>query len=517
MPMIRIILPFLAGILSYSHGIYYSLWILTSIVTILFFASFVIPPKSGYFSENILLKTLLIKTCLCLTGWVLCYMNDIRNRSDWFAAFDSDTIVLQLSSEPTAGKFYKTATADILFVQKTQKWQEVKGKSRVRLPADTHFTEGDVLLTTGKVQSIPDTGQRQSFARYLAIQGLYHDFRPNRNQLILLASEKNRPDRIGRIRDQILNILDSYFSLPEIRGLAKALLVGYRGELEKGLSLAYSQTGVVHVIAISGLHLGLIYGLLLLILRPLSHLPGFRILGGLLILIVLWIFTLVCGASPSVVRSAIMFSFLITGNIIHSRPMAGNMLASSALVMLIANPMVIYDIGFQLSYAAVGSLLVYNKAIHSLFNPENGILAMAWSSISTSLSAQILTTPFVLYHFHQFPLLFLLANLIAIPLSGIALLLLILLCALSLLSIPAHWVAIATEWTIRLMNDRILALAGLPFGLWKAIPFSIGSLICSLFFLGSITTWFTTKKVIALQASLVILIIWSVISRYSSG
>ncbi len=517
MPMIRIILPFLAGILSYNHGIYYPIWILSFILSFLVIAIIIIPARPGNWREHVWLKSTLIKAGLCLTSWILSYVHDIRNRSNWFAGFHADTIILRLSSEPSAGKFYKTATADILFVQTTQKWQEVKGKSRVRLPADTHFSEGDVLLTTGKVHPIPDTGPQKSFARYLAIQGIYHDFRPNRNQLILLAAEKNRPDRIGRIRDQILNILDSYFTLPEVRGLAKALLVGYRGELEKELSLAYSKTGVVHVIAISGLHLGLIYGLLLLILRPLSHLPGFRISGGLLILIVLWIFTLVCGASPSVVRSAIMFSFLITGNIIHSRPMAGNMLAASALVMLIANPMVVYDIGFQLSYAAVGSLLVYNKAISSLYTPDNGILAMAWSSISTSLSAQILTTPFVLYHFHQFPLLFLLANLVAIPLSGIALLLLILICALFLLSIPAHWVAIATEWTIRLMNDRVLALAGLPFGLWEAIPFSISSLICSLLFIGSITTWLTIKKQQALQASLVILIIWGVITRYSSG
>ena len=486
---------------------------LTILAILLLFTS--LKPKQ--FNEQIVCKSLLMMTLLCLTGWVLSYLHDIRNQCNWFAAVDSDTLIFQLSNNPTTGKFYRIATAEILFVQTSQQWQQVKGRSRIRLPEELHVSKGDVLLASGKLLPIPDTGQQRSFAQYLAIQGIYHEFRPFRNRLVMLDPHINGPDRTERMRDQILSILDIYFPASDVRGLAKALLVGYRGELGKELGMAYSQTGVVHVIAISGLHLGLIYGLLILILRPLSHFSGFRIAGGILILIILWIFTLICGASPSVVRSAIMFSFLITGNIIHNRPVAGNLLATSAFMMLAANPMVIYDIGFQLSYAAVGSLLLYNKSVSSLYTPANGILTMAWSSISTSVSAQILTTPFVLYHFHQFPLLFLLANLIAIPLSGIALLLLILLCTMALLSIPAAWIATITEWTIGLMNDRILALSGLPFGLWEAIPFTIGSLICCLLFLGSATTWLRTKKVLALQISLGILLIWSVVIRYSSG
>jgi competence protein ComEC len=402
-------------------------------------------------------------------------------------------------------------------VRTPKQWKKVTAKCRIRLPADLDLAEGDILTTSGKWQSIPDTGTRKSFARFLAVQGIYHEFRPGQNRLILLNKNKTGPDRIKKLRDQLLTILDTHFPSSDVRGLAKALLVGYRGELDRELSTAYSQTGVVHVIAISGLHLGLIYGLLILILRPFRHIPGFRLASGLFILFILWVFTLICGASPSVVRSAIMFSFLICGTIMHNKPVAGNMLSASAFVMLAAKPMVVYDIGFQLSYAAVGSLLLYNKSIQSLYTPANGILNMAWSSISTSLAAQILTTPFVLYHFHQFPLLFLLANLVAIPLSGIALLLLMLLCILALLSIPAEWVAGMVEWSIQAMNERIRALAALPFGRWETIPFTISSLVCCLLLIGTTTLYFQTKKGRALQATLGILIIWSLVIQYSSG
>lgn len=364
--------------------------------------------------------------------------------------------------------------------------------------------------------TIPDTGKRITFARYLANQNIFHQVKLKANELIILEQPVIDENKIERLQRTTLDIIDHYFKEQTTRGLAKALLLGYRGELDKELNKAYTNTGVVHVIAISGLHLGLIYGLFMILFKPLQHKPTGRIISCLFILIILWLFTLMCGATPSVVRSAIMFSFLIFGNITQSRSPTANILAASAFMMLVYNPFLLYDIGFQLSYAAVSSLLIYNKSISNIYQPENGFLNMGWSSISTSLSAQVLTTPFVLFHFHQFPLIFILSNIIAIPLSSIALLLLILICLFAQLPVIANGIAYLTEKTIWLMNDRIVELAALPFSRLDHIPFNSLDMALSLICIGLLTIYMKQKHTLALKAFLSTVLIWAILYHYSS-
>jgi competence protein ComEC len=184
--------------------------------------------------------------------------------------------------------------------------------------------------------------------------------------------------------------------------------------------------------------------------------------------------------------------------------------------MLAINPFLIYDIGFQLSYAAVASLLMYNKSVSGLFEPENGFLQLGWSSISTSLSAQILTTPLVLFHFHQFPLIFILSNIIAIPLSSIALLLLILICIFASFPLIATSIASITGYCIWLMNDRIIQLASLPFSTLNNIPFSAGDLLLSLISIGLFTFYLKEKNTLALKVFLITLLFWSILYHNSS-
>jgi competence protein ComEC len=256
--------------------------------------------------------------------------------------------------------------------------------------------------------------------------------------------------------------------------------------------------------------------MLLVFARPFIKGRKSRIFINIIIGITLWVFTLVCGGTPSVVRSAVMFSSLLLGDTLGSDNNTGNALASSAFLLLCQDPLLLKDIGFQLSYAAVASLLVYNRVISNLYMPENGILLHAWSSISTSIAAQILTTPLVLVHFHQFPLLFIMSNLIAVPASGIILILLILLVIFQSLPLLPFLITNLSSWFIRLMNAQVSRIASIPFSTWKEISWSDTDLVLSYLLILFITIFLKTKSPPAFILFLLTILTWLIGRKYSS-
>lgn len=508
--MLRLLIPLIIGILAYQPNNYYPARIIALILLISFLFS------NTPLRTRLLKKGIILFTIIFISGFTCCFLKDIRQQQNWFGHFTTAQMIIMVNTMPVKGNYNQSALATVQMIKVNDQWKETSGNIKLQLPLNVNITPNTILLLKKTPLPIPDTGSRRSYARYLANQQIYHQLKLKIKEIIILEQPVYIRPFIETIQQKTLVIIDQYFPNLIIRGLAKALLVGYRGELDKELNTAYINTGVVHVIAISGLHLGLIYGLLMLLFKPLQYKKGLHMLSCCSTISVLWIFTLMCGASPSVVRSAIMFSFLIIGKIIQSKPSTGNILASSAFVMLCYDPFLIYDIGFQLSYAAVGSLMIYNKPISDIYQPDNGFLKLGWSSISTSLSAQILTTPFVLFHFHQFPLIFILSNIVAIPLSSIALLLLILVCVFSTWSFAA---SILSKWAggiLWLMNDRIIALAALPFSKLDDLPFNTLDLVLSLTCIGLLTIYLKHKALLALKVFLSTVLLWSILYHFSS-
>jgi competence protein ComEC len=157
----------------------------------------------------------------------------------------------------------------------------------------------------------------------------------------------------------ILKTLRTYIKGEQETSVAEALLIGYRDDLDRDLVQAYSNTGVVHVIAISGLHLGLIYWLLLFLLKPLDKTKQLKWLKPVIAISLLWIFSLLTGAGASVIRAAIMFTAIGFGGLLGKKGNIYNSMAASAFVMLCYNPFLLWDVGFQLSYAAVLSIVLF--------------------------------------------------------------------------------------------------------------------------------------------------------------
>ncbi|OLY94142.1 competence protein ComEC [Cnuella takakiae] len=414
----------------------------------------------------------IIGMLVCL-GALLVQQHDVRNKAAWFGkAYQEEPSFVVLLAEPLVAKANSwKAIGQVQQLEKDKSYAAVQGSIILYFKKaldTTGLRYGSRILLRKPLQPIQNSGNPGAFdyQRYCLFQGITHQVFLAGNDFRLLPG--NEGAAFTRIliqsRQAIVGILRRYISGPLEQGLAEALLIGYKDDLDKGLVQAYANTGVVHVIAISGLHLGLIYGLLLLLLKPLRRrLP---LLHCLLVVCGLWAFSLLAGAQPSVLRSAVMFSCLALGELLSRRAAVLNTLALSAFGLLCYNPFWLWDLGFQLSYAAVFSIVVFYKPLYQAIYFPNRAINHVWQLAALTLTAQVFTLPISLYHFHQFPLLFLLTNLVAVPLSSLILLGEIALCAL------AWWPALAISLgkglhqLITWMNSYVLRLDGLSIAVW---------------------------------------------------
>jgi competence protein ComEC len=357
---------------------------------------------------------------------------------------------------------------------------------------------GSQIVFKKPLQEIKNAGNPGSFdyKTYCLFQGITHQVYLNADDYIILPGNNRSAftNFIFQTRDWVVNTLKKNISGEKEQGLAEALLIGYKDDLDKNLVQAYSNTGVVHIIAISGLHLGLIYWLLLLLTKPLKRNKKFIWLRLLLIISSLWLFSILAGAQPSVLRSAIMFTIIAFGEVVLRRTNIFNTLAASAVVLLCINPFWLWDVGFQLSYSAVLSIVLFFQPVYNWFHLKNPITDFLWKLTAVTIAAQVLTIPISIYHFHQLPLLFLFTNFVAVPLSSVILLGEILLCALFFLQPVASFIGMVLHILIYWMNSYIEQLDSLPFAVWNFLSINIVQAGMLLVFAVSASYWLMEKQ-----------------------
>jgi competence protein ComEC len=501
-PFLRLIIPFIIGIIIqwYSRLPLYVSWLPATacIAGLLLLSLFSLSAQFRLrYINGILLNGLLFTA-----GSLLTYYKDIRHQQQWFGHLYAagDTMIVTVE-EPLSEKArsYK-ATATVQAIIKEGQLLPVKGSlllyfKKDSLPPALHY--GSQILFTKTPEIIAHTGNPGAFnyAQYCAFKGIYHQV--YLEQSTYTIAEKTQINPVKKVlydtRKKMLDIIRKNVPGKKQAGLAEALLIGYKDELDKHLLQSYINTGVVHVIAVSGLHLGLIYGVLVLLCMPLRKrwaqwaTPVIMITG-------IWLFTVLAGATPSVLRSAIMFSCLVISNLLTKRSSIYNSLAASAFLLLCYDPWLCWDIGFQLSYAAVLSIVLFMKPVYHCVLLRNKYLDGGWKLIAVTIAAQILTIPVSMYHFHQFPNLFLLTNLLAVPLSGIILIGELVLCAVSFIPVAAKVTGWLLYWLIYLLNSFIETINQLPFNTTDSIQLSMPQVILLYGCIGGLAAWILQKK-----------------------
>ncbi|MEP6750863.1 MAG: ComEC/Rec2 family competence protein, partial [Bacteroidota bacterium] len=357
---------------------------------------------------------------------------------------------------------------------------------------------GAQIIFNKTLQPIRNSGNPGSFnyERYAAFQGVYQQVFLKPGEYMILPGKNANwlTSFLFTTRQKVLNIITTYIPGEKEAGLAEALLVGYKDDLDKTLVQSYSNTGVVHIIAISGMHLGLIYWLLNLLLIPFKKRKQTKWMVPVLIITGLWLFSLLAGGGPSILRSAVMFTCIVIGENVQRKTFIYNSLAASAFILLCINPFWLWDAGFQLSYTAVLSIVIFMKPLYNLLYFKNKMVDGIWKLMAVTLAAQVLTTPVSMFHFHQFPVYFLMTNLLAVPLSSLIVLLEIVLCAIAFVPVLAKAAGIILHWLIYAMNSFIEHMEALPFSLWNNMQINILQLILLYGVVIAVAYWLMKKN-----------------------
>jgi competence protein ComEC len=378
---------------------------------------------------------------------------------------------------------------------------------------------GDQLIIFKSLQPVINSGNPGSFdfQAYCAFRNTFHQVYLKQGEYMTMKVKNDNVLKkfLFKIRAFVVSILRKFIYGTKEAGLAEAMLIGYKDDLDKNLVQAYSATGVVHIIAISGLHLALIYWLLNLLTKPLEKFKRARYVKALIIISGLWLFSLAAGASPSVLRAALMFTCIVIGNNLSRKTSVYNSLAASAFLLLCINPFWLWDAGFQLSYAAVLSIVVFMKPIYNSLFINNKLIDNLWKLVSVTVAAQILTVPICLFQFHQFPTLFLFTNLLAVPLSSLILFGEILLCTMPWLPAAANAIGWCLVQSIRFLNSFVELAGRLPFAVWQGLQINTVQVALLYGCITGTTLWWFFKNKRALIAGLASLLLFAAIRAHS--
>lgn len=362
----------------------------------------------------------------------------------------------------------------------------VSGKLVLNVKKDTAISKlsvDDELISWAQLAPIkePLNPHQFNYKDYMGHLGVYDGMNLTlKNHMLLKESSRTIYGIAADIRTAIISKLASADFGPSELGIIQAILLGQRNDIDTETYNNYKNAGAVHILAVSGLHIGILLLLLHYLLRPIELLPRGKSIKLICIVIILWCFAIIAGLSASIIRAVTMFSFVAYAMYLNRPSNTFNILALSMFfILLVFNPLLLFQVGFQMSYAAVFAIVWIYPLLQKLWYPGNIIFRKGWQLFSVGLAAQLGVLPISLYYFHQFPGLFFLSNLLVVPFLGIILGTGILVILLALVNILPNFIASFYNALIQCMNGLIDWIAAQEAFLFSDISFdSIQLILC---------------------------------------
>lgn len=346
------------------------------------------PPPKTLISSSIIIP--LIIFC-CLLGGVLGSLSESDNWS--YRCPEKTFLEVHLTETPVPrAKSYK-AQAHVLSVDGTP----CNGDIRLYLRPDSIASTlryGDRLLLHG----YPDTVKATIYIT-------------SDHYIITARDSTSLRARSERLRLRLLHRMQRGPLDRRYAGVAEAMTLGWRADIDPSTQASYRDAGIAHLLAVSGLHVGLVAAMVGLALFWVGRERRGRIVRGSIQLTAVWLFAVVTGLAPSTVRAALMFSLFIVSNILGRRTPKLNLLAAAAIIMLVVDPMLLFDTGWQLSFSAVAGIVIAKPVITAFRNK-------LYQAAMVSIAATTATLPVTLTTFHRFQPYFLIANVLIVPLSA---------------------------------------------------------------------------------------------------
>lgn len=406
-------------------------------------------------------------------GSLIYLLNEQSLSNIYFARHSYPQLKIWINNEPQQTNDIIKFNAQVTAGYRNDTTFKLSGHLSISLKVDTLnpivVNYGDELMIAAKYNPIepPYNFAEFDFKAWLASKNTYHQAFIIQNQIIPLYVQKGNPviKYALNLRKRQVEVYRKMIKNDEAFAVASTLILGYRADLSEETLAAYSKTGTIHALSVSGMHVGIIYIVLNWLLYFLDSKTSLRITKIILICTLIWFYALITGFSPSVLRSTIMISVYILAKSFNKHTNGYNILTFTAFCLLVYNPFLIWDVGFQLSFLAVLGLIYLQQKIYKWFYVQHRLIDKLWSSVALSLAAQIATLPLSIYYFHQFPVYFIFSNLfILLPVT------VLMYVGIAILVLKLNFLAPFFEWLIIFMNDGLKWIAGLPFsgisGIW---------------------------------------------------
>ncbi len=438
-----------------------------------------------------------------------------RDHYTHYLSQEEQSLMVTIADMPVATEKFLKLNVLVDAIQQQEQWHYAKGTILVyvRQPVSKPLHTGDALLLRSKLSAIAAAQNPGEFdyKAFMERKNLFHAAYAEPKSLWHVGASGTAwsLNRSGiAIREYVVKTLREAGLSQEAFSICTALLVGYDDEISSEVMQSFSHSGTLHILSVSGMHTGILYMVLMLCCRlvdPHNRYPRLRCAG---VIAVMLLFAAITGFSPSVLRAALMLVLVLLGKTFRRNGNPYNTLLFSAFLLLLYDPYLLADVGFLLSYLAVGGIMYLYPLINDRWSPGNRILKFAWDISLMSVAATLFTLPVTLYYFHQFPLWFLLSNLVIIPLSTA-------LMGAAFLLLLCHKILFLKHGLVMLIDGittamlRTAQLTDDPaYGYMDNISFGLPDvLFCSLF-IGLIVWFLDSKRYKALVAALICAIAW---------
>ena len=424
-PFVRFTLAFIIGIvcaINFSSPFIKPLWLLISMVAG-FLALYLgtgrnlkpwISPLVGVFALLFLVFAGYYRTVNYRADKNPHHIIHQNNNYDYYQA-------LVLSTTETKGNYLRSRL-EVKMINIEDSWVPASGKVILIQPLSQNTKDlayGDLLVIKGRPQLIPPSPPGSSFdyRTFMRYQNVFHQhFTYSENIKVFDYRPPNAVVQFSlQLRKSFERIFRKYIKGENEERIALAIVLGMREQLTPELKASYAQAGTMHILAVSGLHVGILYLVMLGLLGWLKKGKVGNWMVSTISFSVLWMYALITGLSPSVFRAVTMFSVIILAQAFQRQSNIYNTLAISAFILLLIDPFMIVGIGFQLSYLAVIGIVYLYPKLFLWIKVNNYFLEKAWSIVCVTASAQLATFPLTIYYFHQFPTYFMASNLLVVP------------------------------------------------------------------------------------------------------
>ena len=467
-PMLRIFLSVTAGIGaeifvdSYLHNTAIILWLIVFVLVSALLTTIVLTTirKAELVYRSRVINGVSLSVLLVSFGYILTWLYADKNYPSHFQKFvgNESFLVAKIIKPPLEKVKIITVVAEVEQVKNKNKTTIATGNILVNIMRDSTSNDlkyGDVIVFNSPIHEFdePKNPEEFSFKLYQSFHNIYHRTFLKGGDWKLVAEHQGNflMAQVYMVREYFLSRIINYVKVKNDFAVASAIMLGYNDYMNSDVTRAYASSGALHVLSVSGLHVGIMFIMLNFLFGAMdSYGRKFQIAKSIIIILLIWFYACLTGLSPSVLRSAMMFSMIQLGKVTLRNADTFNIIFGSIVILILFNPFIVTEVGFRLSYLAVIGIVFLHPKIYSLvvigtvrrpeFKKEKSyflkpitflrhdlkwfflvVVDLGWQIVAVSIAAQIATFPLSLYYFHQFPNLFLISNLVVIPVSNLIL------------------------------------------------------------------------------------------------